>query len=436
MATSRSSSTRSVVIAFLVTAGLACWEIGADAGRVRVAARFLAGQTVSLGSAGASDNYVLVASLAVIVSLAVSVVTFVEWLRRAGRNTATLPPALAVGWVLWLVANIVGRYVELSYSATNSLADIRNLALVDLGDCVALIASLLAMVFVIRRGTDHPRSVATVAATAAALAVAPLALAFFVSNGTTTVTHPSATPAAQSAAWQASNAAATTCPDAMFQPGGAISAGASSTCGDLTLGASLFSADCTKGSLPATLSPEIFDNTGQSSDLGTVRAVAGGCDLTTTSTSVTTALLAGDSGGPTNLPGSVVVVADFIPAGNAAGLNTVGVRVSASSELDVAVESNGSYAVIQSTNGATPEALLQGSFSSAQAGAPNLAKAIRVVVDVQGSTAAAYVDGLRLGTGPTSVPNAPGGCGFSLSTNEASKPVVATLLHLEIYATT
>jgi hypothetical protein len=433
---SRRPSARWVIVAFLISAGAACWEIGADAGRVRVASRFLAGQTVSLASAGASDSYVLVASLAVCVALAVAVAAFVEWLRRTRRSGTAMPAVLSVWWALWLLANIVGRLVELSYRSTSSLADIRNLALLDLGDCVALIASLLAMVFVIRRGAAGRRWTATVAVTAAALVVAPLTLAFVVSNGTTKVTRPSATPAPQSAAWASSNAAATTCSDAMFQPGGAISAGASSACADLTLGAALLSADCTKASLPASLSPEIFDNTGQSSELGTVRAAAGGCDLTTSSTSVTAAVLAGDPEGPTNEPGSVVVVADFIPANNPAGLNTVGVRVSSSSELDVAVGSNGGYAVIESTNGATPVALLQGSFSSGQAGAPNLAKAIRVVVYVKGSTAAAYVDGLRLGSGPTSVPNAPGGCGFSLSTNDASKPVVATLLHLEIFATT
>ncbi len=436
MSRTRRPNARWVTLAFLVSAGVLCWEIGADAGRVRVAARVLGGQTVSLASAGASDTYVLVASLAVCVALGVAVAAYIEWRRRAGRNGPAMPTALSVWWVLWLLANIVGRLVELSYRSTSSLADIRNLALLDLGDSVALIASLLAMVLVIRRGADGVRRTAAVGMTAAALVAAPLALGFIVSNGTTRVTRPPATPAPQSAAWAASNAAATTCPDVMFQPGGAISAGTTSACADLTLGASLLSADCTKGSLPPSLSPEVFDDSGQTSDLGTVRAVTGGCDLTTSSTSVTAAVLAGDADGPTSEPGSVVVVADFIPAANSAGLNTVGVRVSSTSELDVAVESNGGYAVIESTNGATPEALLQGSFSGGQAGAPNLSKAIRVVVYVKGSTAAAYIDGVRVGTGPTSVPNAPGGCGFSLSTNDASKPVVATLLHLEIFATT
>ncbi len=220
----------------------------------------------------------------------------------------------------------------------------------------------------------------------------------------------------------------------MFKPAGALSAGLTSACAGMRLGSALFSADCTKGAVPAGLSPEIFDNTGQSSALGTVAAAGAGCALTTKSTSVTAAVLAGDSTGPANEPGAVVVVADFVPSSNAAGVNTVGVRVSSSSEFDVALQSGGQYAVIESTNGSTPVALLQGTFRAGEAGAPDLSKEVRVVVSMQGSTAAAYVDGVLLGTGPTTVPNQPGGCGFSVSTNDDSKPVVATLVHLEIFA--
>ncbi len=268
----------------------------------------------------------------------------------------------------------------------------------------------------------------------AVLAAGPLAIAFVVSNGTMAAGTAAPSPPAAAAAWQTSNATATACPDAMFKPSDPLTAGLTSACANVTLGSSLFSADCTKGKVPLGLSPEIFDNTGQTSDLGTVAAVAGGCDLTTKSTSVTAAVLAGDSTGPVNEPGAVIVIADFTPSSNTAGVNTVGVRVSSSSEFDVALQSGGQYAVIESTNGSTPEALLQGSFTAGQAGAPNLSKEVRVVISMKGATASAYVDGVLLGTGPTTVPNAPGGCGFSVSTNDDAHPVVATLVHLEIYA--
>jgi hypothetical protein len=220
----------------------------------------------------------------------------------------------------------------------------------------------------------------------------------------------------------------------MFKPSVGLSAGLSSTCANLKLGSLLFTADCTKGTVPTGLSAEIFDNTGQASHLGAVAATARGCDLTTRSASVTAAVLAGDSTGPVNEPGAVVVVADFVPSSNTSGVNTVGVRVSSSSEFDVALQTGGQYAVIESTNGATPEALLQGSFRASQGGAPDLGKEVRVVVSMQGSTAAAYVDGVLLGAGPTTVPNAPGGCGFSVSTNDDSHPVVATLVGMAIFA--
>jgi hypothetical protein len=462
--------TRWLMVALLAGAGATLWEIGADAGRVRVVVRFLAGQRVSLGSAGASDNYVLITYLAEVIALGAGLVLFLAWRRRPHGRPSPIRPVIAVWWALWIGANIVGRLVELTYRATSSLTDIRNVTLLDIADSVGVTLSLLVMVTVVRRAEQrstarravpssararapkrdsptpvlaevpapalsHRRRRAATALAVAALVVVPLALGFVVSNGTMKVSRPSSTPAAAaSAAWQASNATSTTCADAMFKPSGALAAGLTSSCADLTLGASLFSADCANGALPAGLSPEIFDDSGQTSDLGTVTAAAAGCDLTTKSTSVTAAVLAGDASGPANEPGSVVVVADFIPANNASGLNTVGVRVSSSEEFDVAVQSGGQYAVIQSTGGSTPEALLQGSFSNDQAGAPDLSKEVRIVVSVKGTTAAAYVDGLLIGAGPTAVPDEPGGCGFSLSTNDATHPVVATLVRLEIFA--
>lgn len=276
--------------------------------------------------------------------------------------------------------------------------------------------------------------VGAIASVVASFIVAPFALGFVVSNGTMAASRAPSTPTAAAAAWQASNASASACPDAMFKPSGALSAGLSSACAEVALGSSLLNADCTKGTIPTGLSPEIFDNTGQGSALGTVAVAAGGCDLTTKSTSVTAAVLAGDSAGPTNEPGSVIVVADFMPSSNASGVDTVGVRVSSSSEFDVALQSGGQYAVIESTNGASPQALLQGSLSAGRAGAPDLSKDVRVVVSIQGSTAAAYVDGVLLGTGPTTVPNQPGGCGFSVSTNDDTHPVSATLVRLQIFA--
>ena len=463
-----------LIVTLLVSAAAVLWELGADASRVRVVVRFLAGQRVSLGSASASDSFVLLSYLAEIVLLGACLVLFLAWRRPRGRAQTT-STQVAAWWVLWVGANIVGRLVELTYRATSSLTDIRNVTLLDAADSVALGISLLAMVVAVRRveqrgvaqraaaaatgaaaatkkkpekrvaiepaisgppmGTARSRrQVGAITVVVAALTVAPLALGFVVSNGTMAASKASSTPPAATAAWRASNASSTTCPDAMFKPSGALSAGLSSTCANVTLGSSLLNADCTKGIVPTGLSPEVFDNTGQASHLGTVAAAAEGCDLTTKSTSVTAAVLAGDATSPVNEPGAVLVVADFIPSSNSAGVNTVGVRVSSSSEFDIALQSGGQYAVIESTNGATPEALLQGSFSAGRAGAPDLSKEVRVVVSIQGSTAAAYVDGVMLGRGPTTVPNAPGGCGFSVSTNDASHPVVATLVRLAIFA--
>jgi hypothetical protein len=149
---------------------------------------------------------------------------------------------------------------------------------------------------------------------------------------------------------------------------------------------------------------------------------------------VTAAVFAGDATGPTNEPGSIIVVADFIPAANTAGLNTLGVRVSSADELDIALGSGGDYAVIESVNGAAADAVLQGSFSETPGSAPDLSKPVRLVVSVQGKTATVYIDGRLLGTGPTAVPDTSGGCGFSISTSDATKPVAAKLLRLDIFA--
>ena len=367
----------------------------------------------------------------------------------------------------------MGGWFELTYRGSSSLTDIRNVTYLDIVESAALGISLLVAAAAVgrveqrstvQRAAPTPSKVTTTKASArrakpepvappepqerrlsrtqvgaitlavAALAIGPLAIGFVVSNGTMAPAKASPSPPAAAASWQASNATATACPDAMFKPSDPLTAGLTSACANVTLGSSLFSADCTKGKVPTGLSPEIFDNTGQTSDLGTVAATAGGCDLTTKSTSVTAAVLAGDSTGPVNEPGAVVVIADFVPSSNTAGVNTVGVRVSSSSEFDVALQSGGEYAVIESTNGSTPEALLQGSFTAGKAGAPDLSKEVRVVVSMKGTTASAYIDGVLIGTGPTTVPDAPGGCGFSVSTNDDSHPVVATLVHLEIYS--
>ncbi|HUZ70364.1 MAG TPA: DUF4328 domain-containing protein [Candidatus Saccharimonadales bacterium] len=434
-----------LIATLLVSAAALLWELGADAGRVRVVVRFLAGQRVSLGSASASDSFVLFSYLSEILLLGAGGVLFLAWRGRPRGRPQVTATLVAVWWSLWVGANIVGRLVELTYRATSSLTDIRNVSLLDAADSVALAFSLLAMAVAVRRveqrGVAHPagsprsrRQAGAITVVVAALIVGPLALGFVVSNGTMAASKATPTPPAAAAVWRASNASSTACPDAMFKPSVGLSAGLSSTCANLKLGSLLFTADCTQGTVPAGLSAEIFDNTGQASHLGAVAATARGCDLTTRSTSVTAAVLAGDSTGPVNEPGAVVVVADFVPSSNASGVNTVGVRVSSSSEFDVALQTGGQYAVIESTNGATPEALLQGSFRASQGGAPNLSKEVRVVVSMQGSTAAAYVDGVLLGAGPTTVPNAPGGCGFSVSTNDDSHPVVATLVGMAIFA--
>jgi hypothetical protein len=442
MSPSAGSRARWAITAFLAAIAGALWEIGADASRLRIVLRFLGGQTVSLDSAGASDTYVFVTYFVESVALAWAIFAFVSWRRRSGRGSVR--PAIALGWWVWLVANIVFRLGEVTYKGSSSLSYLRTVTIVDLTGSVLLVASLLAMIVGVRRaaaridapghGTPARRRVTSAfAAAGTVLIVAPLALAFVISNGTQQLTHTSTTPKAT--AWQASNSSASSCADAMFQPAGAVSAGENSLCAHMTLGASLFAADCTKGTkLPTGLWPEIFDSSGQTSALGTVQAGGGACTVTTKSTTVTAAVFAGDATGPTNEPGSIIVVADFIPAANTAGLNTLGVRVSSADELDIALGSGGDYAVIESVNGSAADAVLQGSFSETPGSAPDLSKPVRLVVSVQGKTATVYIDGRLLGTGPTAVPDTSGGCGFSISTSDASKPVAAQLLRLDIFA--
>jgi hypothetical protein len=455
MSPSAGPRARWAIIAFLAATAGALWEIGADASRLRVVLRVLGGQTVSLDSAGASDTYVFFTYFVESVALAWAIFAFVSWRRRSGRGSVR--PAIALAWWVWLIANILLRLAEVTYKGSSSLSYLRIVTVVDLATSVLLAASLLAMVRVVRRaevridahddvaapGTETEvagrpilagrRVMSGFAAAGVVLIVAPLALAFVVSNGTQKVTHTSTTPKAT--AWQVSNSTASSCADTMFQPAGAVSAGENSLCAHMTLGASLFAADCTTGTkLPTGLWPEIFDSSGQTSTLGTVQAGGGACTVTTKSTTVTAAVFAGDATGPTNEPGSIIVVADFIPAANTAGLNTLGVRVSSADELDIALGSGGDYAVIESVNGAAADAVLQGSFSETPGSAPDLSKPVRLVVSVQGKTATVYIDGRLLGTGPTAVPDTSGGCGFSISTSDATKPVAAKLLRLDIFA--
>jgi hypothetical protein len=473
MSPSARSRARWAIIAFLAATAGALWEIGADASRLRIVLRVLGGQTVSLDSAGASDTYVFVTYFVESVALAWAIFAFVSWRRRSGRGS--IRPLIALGWWVWLVANIALRLGEVTFKGSSSLSYLRTFTIVDLAASVLLAVSLVGLVVVVRRadvrigardevegaepgaeaevasdedtegsseteaavaGRRTPASRRVTSAFAVAgvvLIVAPLALAFVVSNGTQKVTHTSTAPKAT--AWQVSNSTASSCADAMFQPAGAVSAGENSLCAHMTLGASLFAADCTTGTkLPKGLWPEIFDSSGQTSALGTVQAGGGACTVTTKSTTVTAAVFAGDATGPTNEPGSIIVVADFIPAANTAGLNTLGVRVSSADELDIALGSGGDYAVIESVNGAAADAVLQGSFSETPGSAPDLSKPVRLVVSVQGKTATVYIDGRLLGTGPTAVPDTSGGCGFSISTSDATKPVAAKLLRLDIFA--
>lgn len=446
MSLSRRSRARWAVIALLAATAGALWEIGADAGRLRIVLRFLGGQTVSLASAGASDTYVFVAYFVEAVALGGALVAFFGWRRRTGDIPA-MHPGLALAWRLWLMLNVIGRLAELTVHGSSSLDYLRAVTVIDLVDTLVVAASLVAMVRVVRRtearlaaddSDDVPATSiriprALTALLSALLVVAPLTLALVVSNGTQTVTHTPVTPT--STLWQTSNATSTTCADPMFQPAGAIAAGANSLCAHLTLGSSLFAADCTKATkLPAGLWPEIFDSTGKSSTLGTVAVGGGGCAIATRSTSVTAAVFAGNATGPSSEPGSLIVVADFIPATNTSGLTTLGVRVSSSDELDIAIGSGGDYAVIESVAGDSAEAILQGTFATSPGTAPDLSKPVRLVVSVQGKTATVYLDGRLLGSGPTAVPNDAGDCGFSISTSDATKPVVTKLLRFDIFA--
>ena len=492
----------------LATIAAYLWEIGADAARVRVAGRILAGQPVSLGSVAASDEYVHVTYVVAEIALVVPFLCFLYWLHRAATNAGLFvkdlgfTPAWSVGWFFVPLANIVkpaqivneiwqasdgspasatrigrsvlripmliplwwalwlldvlalgSRLLGLIYTQSNALASIRSAAFIDIGLSVAVIASLLAMIRLVQvlearqtakvtvvtppvvtsaRGRVAGRRIGVLSA-AASLVAAPLALAFLVSNGTSAAGSHGGVTTPQSSTWQTSNAAQTSCSDPMLQPSGAMEAGLKSTCTHLAVGTSLFAADCTKGAVPANISPAVFDSSGKTTSLGSVTAHNGGCALSTRSTSVTTAVFAGPAGRPTNEPGSVIVVADFIPTSNASGVNTIGVRVHSGSEFAVVLGSGGDYAVIQ-TNAGAAQALVQGNLKTSRNAALDLTKPVRVVIALHGTAAAVYVDGVLIGAGITTVPDSPGGCGFSLSTSDASKPVVTTLLRLELFA--
>jgi hypothetical protein len=527
-------------VAALVTIGFTLFEIGADAAQVRVAARLLSGQIVSLSAVAATDTYVRVTYIVSEIALLVPFLVFLFWLHRAatnagafarelrftpgwavgwffvpfanlvrparvvneiwqaqdlapvaatrvGRSVLRISPLVPVWWGLWIldIGGLGGRLLGVVYSQSNSLAGIRNATYLDMAYSLVVIASLLATIRLVRRmdareaakaallaaqaaeasvaaraartkrtgravkapirpapdaGAPAPGSTAgvlrrvTTATVSAALVVAPLALAFAVSNGTSAKRAAPAQTPTPASIWQASNTRYTSCSDAMFQPAGVVKAGTTTGCGHIAIGASLFTADCANGKIPSTLSPAVFDSTGTPSKLGAVKGTDGACELSVKSTSVTTAAFAGDGGtNPANLPGSIIVVADFIPTPNTAGVTTIGLRVNSNGEFDVELGSGGNYTVNESA-GTLADQLLQGNFNSDPIASPNLVKAVRVVVYLNGSTAAAFVDGRLIGTGPTIVPAQPGGCGFSLSSSNVSRPAVTKLLSLEVFA--
>jgi hypothetical protein len=406
---------------------------------------------------------------------------------RVGRSVLRISPLIPVWWGLWIldIGGLGGRLLGVVYSQTNSLADIRNATYLDMAYALVVIASLLATIRLVRRMDAREAAKAALLATQAAeaataariarnkragktarlalvpavtavdlrdsrtprrlqrvmtatvggaLVVAPLALAFAVSNGTSAKSAAPAQTPTPAAIWTASNTRYTSCSDAMFQPAGVVTAGATSTCGHIAIGASLFSADCTTGKIPTTLSSAVFDSTGGTSTLGSVKGADGSCELSAKSTSVTTAVFAGNGGtNPASLPGSIVVVADFIPTANTAGVTTIGLRVNANGEFDIELGSGGDYTINESA-GTLADQLLQGDFTGDPVASPNLATPVRVVVYLKGSTAAAFVDGRLIGTGPTIVPNQPGGCGFSLSSSNVTKATVTKLLSLEVFA--
>ncbi len=406
---------------------------------------------------------------------------------RVGRSVLRISPLIPVWWALWIldIGGLGARLLGIVYSQTNSLAGIRNATYLDMAYSLVVIASLLATIRLVRRMDSREGAKAALLATQAAeaaiavraakskragktarpgpvppvadigvpatratsmlqrvttatvgsaLVVTPLALAFAVSNGTSAKSAVPAQTPTPAAIWTASSTRYTSCSDAMFQPAGVIAAGATNTCGHIAIGAALFSADCSTGTIPTTLSTAVFDSTGGTSKLGSVKGADGSCELSVRSTSVTTAVFAGNGGtNPASLPGSIVVVADFIPTPNTAGITTIGLRVNANGEFDIELGSGGDYTVNESA-GTLADQLLQGNFKSDPVAAPNLAKPVRAVVYLNGSTAAAFVDGRLIGAGPTIVPNQPGGCGFSLSSSNVTKATVAKLLDLKVYA--
>jgi len=412
----------------------------------------------------------------------------------AGRRDLRVSPLVPVWWAAWLLSDIVGGAVAVSTERPTSVVDIRNLALAGLVTDALLIASLFTTILLVRRVEAREVAKAAALARAATLAeemtetgapqtawtqsdptpvsgvppagrrrllvtvpigvaslaliAAPLLVGLRLGNSaaipgeeatvpttSTGVAAPTAptVPEQDSSSWAVSNTAAKTCSDRLFQPSGAVSAGLSSTCAHLTFGAALYRADCTRGVVPAGLATGAFDGNGHASALGSVKAVAGACDLSTRSATATAFAFVGNSHGPTDEPGSVIVVTDFVPPANPSAISFVGLRISAAEQLDIAISSSADYAVLEGT-GASPATLLQGNFNSDVPAPPDLTRPIRVVAVASGSTVAVYVNGRLIGAGPTTTPDLPGACGFSVTADDISQPVNAKLLRFDVFA--
>jgi hypothetical protein len=218
------------------------------------------------------------------------------------------------------------------------------------------------------------------------------------------------------------------CADKAFEPGGLVSAG-KKACGVL-LGSQILAADCA-GGVPAELTADIYNYaTGQSSKQGSVEAVAGGCQFSTASTNVTVTVSAGDAGGPLDEPGSVIVIADFVPPTTASGTQ-IGARCSQAGCIRLGLRTDGNYTIRERGD----QDLLQGNFNQDQVPAPKLklGEVNRVVLYVKGKKVQAFINGRTIAVGPTALPDQPGQVLFTVDNHDAKHPVIEKLLRLYVF---
>jgi hypothetical protein len=386
--------------------------------------------------------------------------------RRPDGSSPAHFPLIPVWWGLWLVSAFSNVAVAVAYGGGKTLSDLGAGAIAGIVNSALYIAAWLTTVVLIRRiqtrqtaqvamlsalaasapgpsglaATSIPvpappkRSPAwraAIAAAAAAVLAASLTVGIVVGSGTGKRIERGATSTGST--WFTSNARFATCSDDLFKPTVPPSAGLSSACAHVRLGTVLLAAICNGPALPSGLVSGVFDAGNPGSDLGAVQAGAGACLLSTKSSDIAASVWPGAGSGPTFEPANLIVVADFVPSADPVAVDAVTLRTTPADELAVAVRGDGAYQITEFL-AQTHQILVQGQLNVPAAPSINLGAPVRLLVEVNGTTAAVYIDGRLIGSGPTEVPNVPGGMDFELDSLGATHPVVVKLIDLYAFA--